>query len=464
MTRAGEGAADRELLLVYPRTKYPSGDVPLGILYLAASVRAKLNLAPVVFDFTFRKNPFAELREHLRHTRYRWVGISAMVTMAQDARDVARLVREMLPEARIILGGPHPTTLPGHCRTDDYDFIVIGEGEATLPELIGCGCGRGVAGLWFREAGAWHENQPRAPIADLDAIPFPAFDLIDMARYRKLWFQLDTTGRMIEGTSIFATRGCPYQCSFCQPTLERLFGGKLRKRSPENIVAELAWLKKDFAIAGFMLQDDTLNVDREWTTQLARAMISGNLGLRFGCNMRADLVDEATLRLLRAAGLRKIYMGIESHSDRIRNEVYDKRLQREQIENAVAAAKNAGILVQGYFMIGAPGEKKSEVGDTLRYARDLNLDDLTINIATPLPGSHLYRKFRSEITIPEEGFDYYRRYAFAAGEFDERWLRRAQILGYLAFYLRPRILLRLVRSLRSPGMFRRTRLKLRRVV
>jgi len=94
VTIVGAGGSDRDLLLVYPRTRYPSGDVPLGILYLAASVRLKLSLAPVVFDFTFRKNPFADLREHLRENRYRWVGISAMITMARDAREVARLVRE----------------------------------------------------------------------------------------------------------------------------------------------------------------------------------------------------------------------------------------------------------------------------------------------------------------------------------------------------------------------------------
>ncbi|MHB8834568.1 MAG: B12-binding domain-containing radical SAM protein [Candidatus Methylomirabilia bacterium] len=464
MTIVGANVSDRDLLLVYPRTRYPSGDVPLGILCLAASVREKLSLAPVVFDFTFRKDPFAELREHLRTNRYSWVGISAMITMAKDAREVARLVREMQPDARIILGGPHPTTLSAQCLTGDYDFVVVGEGEATLPELIGRGSGEGVAGVWFRKGGVWRENQPRAPIADLDDIPFPAFDLIDLVRYKKLWFQLDTTGRPIEGTSVFATRGCPYQCSFCQPTLERLFGRKLRKRSPENIVAELAWLKRDFHIEGFMLQDDTLNVDREWTRQLAREIVAGKLGLVFGCNMRADLVDEETLRVMQEAGLRKIYIGIESCSDRIRNDVYDKRLQRVQIEKAVAAAKKHGILVQGYFMIGAPGEKKSEVKATLRYARALDLDDLTINIATPLPGSYLYQKFRGDIAIPEEGFDYYRRYAFLAGELDERWLRRAQLLGYLAFYLRPRLLLRFVRSLLSPRMFRRTLLKVRRVV
>ena len=464
MTIVATGVPDKDLLLIYPRTRYPSGDVPLGLLYLAASVRARLSLAPVVFDFTFREDPFAELREHLLTNRYRWVGISAMVTMAKDAREAARLVREMLPEAKIILGGPHPTTLPARCLTDDYDFVAVGEGEETLVELISRGSGDGVAGVWFREGNVWHENQPRLPIADLDVLPFPAFDLVDMARYRKFWFQLDTTGRPIEGTSIFATRGCPYQCSFCQPTLERLFGKRLRKRSPENIVAELGWLKREFHIEGFMLQDDTLNIDREWTKQLAEKIVAANLDLVFGCNMRADLVDEETLCAMREAGLRKIYIGVESCSDRIRNEVYNKRLQRVQIEKAVAAARKIRILVQGYFMIGAPGEKKAEVRDTLRYARDLDLDDLTINIATPLPGSYLYRKFRGDIAIPEEGFDYYRRYAFAEGEFDERWLRRVQFWGYLAFYLRPRMLLRIVLSLLSPRMFRRTLLKLRRVV
>jgi len=455
--------AIKDLLLIYPRLHYPSGDVPLGILYLASSVRAKLGITPEILDLSFSKKPVEAVRAALRESRFQWVGLSAMVTMAAAARRMAEAVREMQPEAKIILGGPHATTLPESCAQGPFDFLALGEAEETLPELIRKGGGEGVAGVWFRQDRGWTRNEPRPVIPELDSIPFPAFDLIDLGQYKRLWFQLDTLGRPIAGTSVLATRGCPYRCSFCQPTLDRLFGPRLRKRSPENIVSELALLKDRFQIDGFIFLDDTLIVDRKWTGELARKMIAARLGLVFGCNMRAELVDAEVLGLLKEAGLRKIYLGIESCSDRIREQVLDKKLSREQIESAVAAARKAGVKVQGYFMIGAPGETRQEVMSTLGYGRRLDLDDLTINITTPLPGTYLYQKYRGEISLPEENFDYYRRYAFKERELSEAWLRRKQVLAYLAFYLRPGKIVRLAKSLLSPALFPHTLLKLKRV-
>jgi len=457
-------ALAKELLLVYPRLHYPSGDVPLGVLYLASAVRARLGFKPEVLDLSFCSNPRAEIQSRLAQKNYEWVGISAMVTMAKAASEIASLVRQIQPRARLILGGPHPTTLPEKCAVGPYDFLVLGEAEETLVQLLQKGRGDDVPGLWFREDGNWMKNAPRPAIENIDSIPFPAFDLIDLEHYKRLWFQLDTIGRPVSGVSILATRGCPFQCSFCQPTLEKLFGKKLRKRSPENIVAELAWLKDRFKIQGFVFLDDTLVADRGWTRQLAEKLIAANLGLVFGCNMRAELVDEQMLRLLSEAGLRKIYLGIESFTDRIRQQVLNKKISREEIENAVALARKAGLKVQGYFMVGAPGETREEVKKTIAYGRKLDLDDLTINITTPLPGTYLHQQFRGELVLKEEDFDYYRRYAFRPGELSERWLRQEQILGYLAFYLRPRKLLELLRSLFLPRFLPRTLLKLKRVL
>ena len=454
----------KELLLIYPRIRYPSGDVPLGILYLASAVREKLNIQPEIMDLGFFKDPFQEIRNRLMQNQYQWVGISAMITMAEPAKKIAQLIKSISPESKVILGGPHPTTLAEKCLNHNLDYLAVGEGELTICEIMEKPEPENIPGIWFRKNGGWIKNPPRANIENLDALPFPAFDLIELEPYKKLWFQLDTIGRPIQGTSIIASRGCPYQCSFCQPTLEKLFGKKLRKRSPENIVRELLWLKKDFQIEGFIFVDDTLILDKAWCQALAEQMRKEKLNLVFGANVRAELVEEDILGELKSAGLGKIYLGVESFSEQIRNYVLNKKISNEEIQRAVEIAKKLGLKVQGYFMIGAPGETKKEVKATLAYARRLNLDDITINLTTPLPGTFLYQRYYSEISLPEEKFDYYRHYAFRAKELSQSWLRCAQVWGYLLFYLPPKRFWALFKMLFSKAFLPRTILKLKRVL
>jgi len=117
--------------------------------------------------------------------------------------------------------------------------------------------------------------------------------------------------------------------------------------------------------------------------------------------------------------LRKIYLGIESWSDRIRREVLGKNFTREEVEQAVSIAQKLGLKIQGYFMLGAPGESRAEVKKTLKYARQLGLDDITINLTTPLPGTYLYQRYHSQIEAEEKDFDYYRRWVFKKGELPE---------------------------------------------
>jgi len=457
-------ARAKELLLIYPRIRYPSGDVPLGILYLASAVREKLNIQPEIMDLGFIKNPFQEIQDRVRGNQYQWVGISAMITMAEPAKKIAQLIKSISPETKVILGGPHPTTLPEKCLNHNFDYLALGEAEQTICEIIEKPEPENIQGVWFKKNGEWIKNPLRPMIENLDALPFPAFDLIELNQYKRLWFQLDTIGRPVRGASIIASRGCPYQCSFCQPTLEKLFGKKLRKRSPGNIVAELVWLKERFQIEGFIFVDDTLMIDKAWCQELAKEIVQARLNLVFGANFRAELVEEDILERLKSAGLRKIYLGIESSSERIRNNVLNKKISNEEIQRAVGIAKKLGLKAQGYFMIGAPGETKKEVKATLAYARGLNLDDLTINLTTPLPGTFLYQKFRSEIAIPEDKFDYYRNYAFRAKELSQSWLRGAQFGGYLLFYLHPKRFWALFKMLFSKAFLPRTILKLKRVL
>ncbi len=455
-----------KVALVFPRFRYPSGDPPLGVLYLAAALRRISGVEPVVIDPSFERDPLSFISRELSRARPEVVGISAMVTMARDALETARLAKRLLPESAVIMGGPHATVLPERVLADEaVDAVCVGEGEESLAEMVEKGGFEGVPGFIYRAEGAILRNPDRAPVADLDSLAFPAFDLIDMERYFENWFQLDTVAPGLRGTSVLATRGCPFRCSYCQPTLDRLFGKALRKRSPANLCDELERLKQNWNINAFLFADDTFIADRAWVGAFCEEMLKRDLRLLWGCNVRAELVDEDLLGRMKDAGLRKVYLGIEAYSDRVRNQVFNKKISRGQIESAVAASKSLGLGVQGYFMLGAPGETEGEIFQTLGFSRGLALDDAVFNVTTPLPGTYLFEQYRSEVALEPEDMDYYRRYAFRerAGVSQAR-MSRIRLWAYLRFYLRPRQIFRLLRFMLSASGLKRTWLKLERVL
>jgi len=452
--------------LVFPRTRYPSGDPPLGVAYLAAALRERTGSAPVVIDTTFSDEPMDLVERELGKERFDLVGISSMVTMAGEGAEVARIARRVNRGALILMGGPHPTTLPEQALKEEaVDAVCAGEGEDTITEVALKGGIEGVAGIYTRSGEGGVSGRPRPPIADLDSLPFPALDLLPMNDYLDHWFQLEAVDPAIRGTSVLATRGCPFRCAYCQPTLDKLFGKGVRKRSAKNVADELELRIKQFEAGGFLFADDTFIADRRWVRGFCDELVKRDLGLAWGCNVRADLVDSELLAEMRNAGLSKIYVGVEVYDDARRREVFNKGLTREQVEAAIRAAKNLGILTQGYFMLGAPGESRADVWDTVRYAWRLPLDDATFNLTTPLPATYLYERHRGLISVSNEELDYYRRYAFApANGVSQEWLSRVQKAAYAGFYARPGRLARQVRGALTSGGLRRLASKLRRVV
>jgi radical SAM superfamily enzyme YgiQ (UPF0313 family) len=309
-------------LLVFPRFKYPSGDPPLGIAYLAAVLRER-GLDVDIFDATFVKNPLQALRGQVQRTHYDLVGVSTLTSMIADAVAVARVVREESPETMIFAGGPHPTVAPEHTLEQGvFDALMLGEGEETLPALIESGLRlEDQPGVCYLHDGEIVRNEPAEVVADLDALPFPAWEMLDMDQYLALWYQLDAVRYGVRGTSIMASRGCPYRCSYCQPTLGTIFGRAVRRRSPGSLVAEAAELRDRYAIEGLMWLDDTFLLDRGWMRQLCEEFVDADLGLIWGCNIRADVCDRESLELMQQAGLRMVHVGIESASQRILDEV-----------------------------------------------------------------------------------------------------------------------------------------------
>jgi len=223
-----------KIVLVYPRVNYPSGDPPLGLGYLASNTPSPFRANVTIIDGTFLKS-INKVNSLLEAGKPDIVGIYFDTLSYKRGIEITRKAREL--SSFIIAGGPHATVLP-ETLVDHVDAIVLGEGERTFEEIVKRPDPRdlnGVKGVWFKKGEAIIKNETREPITDLDCLNFPERRLFDMDNYMSTWHYLDILGPGIRGTTVVASRGCPFKCTYCQPTLVKIFGTKLRMRSPGNI-------------------------------------------------------------------------------------------------------------------------------------------------------------------------------------------------------------------------------------
>lgn len=453
-----------KIAIIFPRYKYVSGDVPLGVCYLASCLKQKTNAEIDVIDTTFHKDKNV-IKDLLNKKQYDLIGISSMSSMIDDAFWIAEFVKKNNPNTFIIIGGPHPTVLSSDTiNNPNVDAICIGEGEITFTELIeNNGNPENIKGIWYKSGKEIIKNKPREPVPDLNTIPYPSLDLIDMDNYTKCWFQMDSVKKKLKGVNILSSRGCPYNCSFCQPTLRSIFGRVVRKRSAKNIIGELKKLKETYGIKAFSFLDETFVFDKPWVMKFCDLLIKEQLGLIWACNTRANLVDEEMFAKMKEAGVRKIYMGIESGTQRILDDIYHKGITLKQIKDAVKIFKKLKLRVQGYFMIGAPTETKKEVWDTIKLAVSLPIDEATFSVTTPMPGTHLWNETKEKISKRVADFDYYKASVYQEGvTLPEKKIERLRRIALLSFYLSPKRLSNTIRGFLSITEFRKSLLKLKR--
>ncbi|MEM3519594.1 MAG: cobalamin-dependent protein [Candidatus Hadarchaeales archaeon] len=408
----------RVLLIFPPMTilpfEKPRVVAPLGIAYLASFLE-KNGKEVAILDAVgegWRNQTFVERggntflrvglpQEEIKRRIAGWkpdlVGISCLFSsQAANAHEVAKIVKEVDSEIKTVFGGAHPTVLPEKTLADkNVDFVVMGEGEITLLELVealekGQTDFSQVKGLAFKREGRVIMNPPREFIRDLDSLPFPARHLLPMEEYFKAAGGHGAAERKSRFTSVITSRGCPRRCIFC--SIHTIWGYAWRPRSPENVLEELEHLVTKYRVEEIHFEDDNLTLDPKRMEKICDGMIERGLDVCWATpnGVHINTLNQNLLKKMRDSGCYWLCFGLEHGDPHFRNNVIGKPISAEHAKKVVGWANELGIWTNGFFIIGLPGETPETVRKSIEFAKWLDLDFASFFIATPYPGTRLY--------------------------------------------------------------------------
>lgn len=397
------------------RQPYP----PLGTLYAASYIRQR-GYEVALFDAMLAESEQEwdqELDRHkprlavLYEDNFNYLSKMCLLRMRQAAFEMIEMAR--LRGCTVIVGGADASDNAEMYLRKGADFVLLGEGEITLGELVDYLFGKNhislesIAGLAY-QATPRAETSPTEPIyirnarrkdiADLDSLPFPAWDLVDVSRYRNIWMQSHGYFSM----NMVTTRGCPFHCNWCA---KPIWGQRYHARSPENVVTELQWLKDTYQPDHIWFVDDILGLKPGWLEQFAELVEKQRIGIPFKCLNRADLLlREGEIDALRRAGCQIVWIGAESGSQTVLDAM-EKGIQTSQIIQAARGLQEAGIEVGFFLQFGYPGESFKDIQSTLQLVREGNPDDIGMSVSYPLPGTRFYEAVRLQIGPQQNWID-----------------------------------------------------------
>ena len=392
------------------------------------------------------------LRKILKEYKSDLLVFSSSTPSIKHDSKIPALAKEVLPELKVAAFGIHVGVLPDDTFTmsPGLDFILKGEPEFSALELAralsaGDGFDR-IAGLSFSLNGAVVHNENRPFYREIDDLPFPAWDLVDLDNY-----SLPFTGKRF--VMVMSSRGCPFDCTFC--VAQSYYGKKIRKRSAERIVDEIEWTMKTHGIEDFFFWSESFTIVKKNVHELCDEILKRKLKIRWVCNSRVDSVDRELLLKMKRAGCWMISYGIESGDQSILDRAL-KKVSLEQVERAIELTREVGFQMAGHFVLGLPGETEETLKKTAELSRKLDLDYAQFYCAAPWPGSRLYDMAVKEGWLNTDDWDKYEQstmvmdYPEVSGqkvmEHRDRMVRN--------FYFRPRIIWKTMKKMHSPTEFK----------
>lgn len=362
---------------------------PLGILYLCSHLRNK-GIDVDVFDTTFSSRE--ELFRFLRTETPSVLGLYANLMTRGNIIEILRVAREA--GWKTVVGGPEPGAYTAEYLQEGADFVVAGEGEVTMEELLLALRSRtsdltGIAGLSFMIDGKLHQGTPRQQIANIDLQPWPARDAIDVQRYVDTW----RTHHKAGSVNLITARGCPFHCNWCS---HQVFGQSHRRRDPVLVVDEVEWLLGRYQPDMLWVSDDVFTINHAWFRTYAAEMKRRGIRIPFECISRADRLNSEMLDLLAELGCFRLWIGSESGSQRILDSM-ERGVKIEQVQKAVHMCRERGIQSGMFLMWGYEGEELDDIEATIQHVSDSKPDIFFTTVSYPIKGTPYYKKISDRL-------------------------------------------------------------------
>lgn len=372
---------------------------PLGLLYLSAWLD-RHGIENEVFDTTFSTKAHFEV--HLLTHRPRILALYVNLMTKLNVLEMVRFVRAQpaLKDTLIVFGGPDVTHNLADYLEHGADLIVLGEGEQSMLEIAltantpNFSWKRGdqtfahIPGLAFlQKDGMVFKTAAREKIRDIDTLPFPNRQKINLQYYLDAW----KNAHGHSAVSVSTQRGCPYTCRWCSTAV---YGQSYRRRSPANVVDELEWLQKQYHFDLIWFVDDVFTVSHKWLYEFRDELQKRQINIQFECITRADRLNEEVLNVLKESGCFRVWIGAESGSQRI-IDAMDRRVDVGQVRTMIRAARQVGIEAGTFIMLGYPGETEADIRETVSHLKESNPDLFTITVAYPIKGTGLYEEVQA---------------------------------------------------------------------
>lgn len=372
--------------------------VPVGLLSIASYLEAN-GVETLVHDCLGPRAPGtidANVGKILS-LEPRLVGFSTTTSAFLDAYQMAKKIREARPSIKNVFGGTHVSGVGAQLmeRFPEIDYLVLGEGEITLRDLATGEDPGKIEGLVWRDGEEVVTNPPRQLIQELDSLPLPAYEKLEgfPRGYHLPLFSYVRT----PGTAISTSRGCVYQCSYCDRSV---FKRGFRSNSAEYTYQHLEYLRKRFGIRHANIYDDLFTVNRRRIVALCDKLATDPLGMQFNCAVRIGHTDDELLRMLKEAGCLMVSIGVES-GDPEQLERLKTGVSLDMVRQTVARIKAHGLRVKGLFMMGVVGDTEESIRRTSDFVIELGLDDMNMSKFTPFPGAPCWDTIHSEGTFEE---------------------------------------------------------------
>lgn len=364
--------------------------VPLGILYISAYLE-KYGYPNRVFDSTF--STFDHLCHALLGDQPDVVGIYTNLMTKLNVLRIIHFIRNnpALEHTKIVLGGPEVRNHTDQFLQHGAHFLVLGEGEQTMLELVEWLAGKNdiaptaIDGITYMDAGGTiQRNRERMKLKNLDDLPFPHRLQVDLPLYFDAWKERHGTSAI----SVSTMRGCPYSCKWCS---RAVYGQSYRRRSPTLVVDEIAWIKEHYQVDSIWFVDDVFTVSHKWLADFTKEITQRNLAMPYECITRADRMNEEVILQLKASGCFRVWIGAESGSQKIIDRM-DRRVEVEQVREMIRLARRHGLQAGTFIMVGYPGETKHDIFETVHHLKAAEPDLYTITVTYPIKGTPLYQE------------------------------------------------------------------------